>query len=96
MMAENMDVFQSEMNDLREVQGFDPNSSLNLDQSIVKTGSEIIEPNQNLDDMEFGNSKQKQMNLKKSKSNTSPIKTRGKKEPHSALPRLEMDEDQAN
>ena len=35
MLADNLSLFQSQMGDLQEMQGFDPNSSLAMDQSMV-------------------------------------------------------------
>jgi hypothetical protein len=34
MLADNLTLFQSQMGDLKDMQGFDPNSSLAMDQSI--------------------------------------------------------------
>lgn len=36
MLAENMELFKSDLNDIRDLQGFDPNISLALDQSIIR------------------------------------------------------------
>ena len=35
MLADNLTLFQSQMNDLQDMQGFDPNQSLAMDQSIM-------------------------------------------------------------
>ena len=35
MLADNLTLFQSQMNDLQDMRGFDPNASLAMDQSIV-------------------------------------------------------------
>ena len=35
MLADNLTLFQSQMNDLQDMRGFDPNSSLAMDQSIM-------------------------------------------------------------
>ena len=37
MLADNLSLFQSQLGDLQEMQGFDPNSSLAMDQSMVQT-----------------------------------------------------------
>ena len=34
MLADNLSLFQSEMGDLQDMKGFDPNQNLPLDQSI--------------------------------------------------------------
>ena len=39
MLADNLSLFQSEVNNLQEMQGFDPNSSLAMDQSIMRHDS---------------------------------------------------------
>jgi hypothetical protein len=36
MLADNLTLFQSQINDMQDMRGFDPNSSLALDQSIVE------------------------------------------------------------
>lgn len=38
MLADNLTLFQSQMGDLKDMQGFDPNSSLAMDQSIHVSG----------------------------------------------------------
>ena len=38
MLADNLTLFQSQMGDLKDMQGFDPNSSLAMDQSIHISG----------------------------------------------------------
>ena len=35
MLADNLTLFQSQMNDLQDMRGFDPNMSVAMDQSIV-------------------------------------------------------------
>ena len=35
MLADNLTLFQSQINDIQDVQGFDPDGSLVMDQSIV-------------------------------------------------------------
>jgi len=35
MLADNLTLFQSQMNDLQDMRGFDPNHSLVMDQSIM-------------------------------------------------------------
>ena len=39
MLADNLSLFQSQMGDIQEMQGFDPNQSLALDQSIMRHDS---------------------------------------------------------
>jgi hypothetical protein len=36
MLADNLSLFQSQVNDLKDMQGFDPNDSLQIDQSIMQ------------------------------------------------------------
>lgn len=47
MLADNLSLFQTEMGDLKEMQGFDPNSSLAMDQSIIRHSSEPFESEEN-------------------------------------------------
>lgn len=48
MLADNLTLFQSQMNDLQDMRGFDPNGSLVMDQSIVvhNDGYESNDPKQ--------------------------------------------------
>jgi len=46
MLADNLSLFQSQLGDLKDMQGFDPNSELPLDQSIhvaPKDAEELLE-----------------------------------------------------
>ena len=51
MLADNLSLFQSEIGDLQDMKGFDPNQNLPLDQSIIKH-SDTLTPKKSEDPFE--------------------------------------------